>query len=174
VTDRVMVDIETLGLDPGAAILSIGAVEFDDDGLGREFYEEISLESCQDAGLTIDAGTLEWWLSQDDDVSDILRGGDPLVGVLMSFREWFPDGAEVWANSPSFDCEHLEAAFDAVGMDEPWEFRDERDVRTLRSLPIAAEVEMDGDEHDALDDAKYQARIVSETLSRMEKQETTP
>ena len=28
-TDRVMLDIETLGTDPGAAVLSIGACRFD-------------------------------------------------------------------------------------------------------------------------------------------------
>lgn len=163
-TERVMVDIETLGLEPGAAILSIGAVRFDVDGLGDEFYREISLSSCQGAGLEIDAETLDWWLSQDDAVTGILTGGDSLDDVLESFCGWFPKGAEIWANSPSFDCEHLEVAFDAVGMTEPWEFRDERDVRTLRSLPCAVDVEMLGDEHDALDDAKYQARIVAETL----------
>ncbi|WP_323192447.1 3'-5' exonuclease [Halostella sp. PRR32] len=163
-TERVMVDIETLGLEPGSAILSIGAVTFSENGLGDEFYREISLESCQEAGLQIDADTLEWWLSQDEAVTGVLTGGDSLTDVLGSFYCWFPNGAEVWANSPSFDCKHLEAALDAAGMTEPWEFRDQRDVRTLRSLPCAAEVEMNGDEHDALDDAKYQARIVSETL----------
>lgn len=171
-TERVMVDIETLGLETGAAILSIGAVKFTEDGLGDEFYEEVSLASCQEAGLEIDAETLEWWLDQDDAVTGILTGGRRLEDVLGDFYGWFPnDGAEVWANSPSFDCEHLENAFDTIGMTEPWEFRDERDVRTLRSLPCAAEVEMDGDEHDALDDAKYQARIVSKTLSRLDTKE---
>jgi len=57
-TRRIMLDIETLGLEAGAAILSIGAVKFDTDGLGAEFSGEIDLESCQDAGLAIDAETL--------------------------------------------------------------------------------------------------------------------
>jgi hypothetical protein len=58
----------------------------------------------------------------------------------------------------------LEAAFDAIGMTEPWEYHQERDVRTLRSLPGVPELEMVGEEHDALDDAKHQARIASEGL----------
>ncbi|WP_197425373.1 3'-5' exonuclease [Halobacterium sp. CBA1126] len=163
-----MVDIETLGLEPGSAILSIGAVEFTADGLGDEFHREISLKSCQAAGLEIDAGTLEWWLSQDDAVTGVLAGGGELGPVLNAFYNWYPDGAEVWANSPSFDCRHLEAAFDAVGMTEPWEYYDERDVRTLKSLPIAANVEMDGNEHDALDDAKHQARFAAATLRNLD------
>jgi len=165
---RMMVDIETLGLEPGSAILSIGAVQFTEDGLEEEFYAEVSLESCQEAGLEIDADTLEWWLGQDDEVTGILTGGDDLTHVLDEFRLWFPDDAEVWANSPSFDCEHLGVAFDAVGMSEPWAFYDERDVRTLKSLPGAANVEMEGNEHDALDDAKHQARFVVETLQNLD------
>jgi DNA polymerase III epsilon subunit-like protein len=73
-----MIDIETLGLGPGATILSIGAVRFSTDGLGEEFYREISLQSCQAVGLEIDADTLEWWLEQDGDVADILTGGEQL------------------------------------------------------------------------------------------------
>lgn len=167
-TDRVMIDIETLGLDPGAAILSVGAVEFDTDGLGEEFYHVVDLESCQDAGLHIDANTLDWWLSQDDAVTDILTGGEPLANVLAFLQRFVPEDAEVWANSPSFDCEMLEVAYDAVDMAEPWTYDKERDVRTVMSLPGAVEVEMEGDEHNALDDAKRQARSVSKTLARLE------
>jgi DNA polymerase III epsilon subunit-like protein len=169
-TDRVMVDIETLGLKPGAAILSIGAVRFDESGTGEEFHRSISLESCQEAGLTIHAGTLEWWLSQDDEVSDILTGGDDLEHVLRGFDAFYGDADEVWANSPSFDCEMLAAAYDAVGMNEPWEFWAERDVRTLKKLSVAPDIErQDGEnEHDALDDARHQALLVGETLRRLE------
>ena len=165
--ERVMVDIETLGVDPGHAILSIGAVRFSRQGLGEEFYREIDLESCQDAALAIDANTLLWWLDQDDAVTGILTGGDPLEDVLRAFTEFYPEGAEVWANAPSFDCEHLEAAYSRVGLEEPWSFRDERDVRTLRSLPCAVDVDHDGDEHDALDDARRQAKSVAATLRRL-------
>lgn len=166
-TRRIMVDIETLGLEPGAAILSIGAVEFDPVGLGDEFYREVSLASCQEAGLEVDAGTLEWWLDQDDAVTHILSGGEPLVDVLADFAAWFPEGAEIWANSPSFDCEMLERAYGAVGAEEPWEYYQERDVRTVAELPGAPDVDQDGDEHHALDDAKHQARLVSDVLDRL-------
>ena len=166
--DHVMVDIETLGLEPGCAILSIGAVQFGPGELGETFYRTIGLDSCQEAGLTIDAGTLDWWLGQDDDVRDVLVGGDPLDEVLAAYTAFHPDGAEIWANAPSFDCSILEAAYAAVDMEEPWAFYDERCVRTLRSLSCAVDREMTGNEHNALDDAIHQARIVSETLDRMQ------
>lgn len=171
--ERVMVDIETLGLEPGSAILSIGAVTFSEDGLGDEYYREISLKSCEAAGLEIDVGTLEWWLEQDDSLRDVLTGGGALKDVLREFSDWMPDNAEVWANSPSFDCDLLEAAFDAVGMSAPWHFRDERDFRTIQTLSCAVELEMEGDAHDALDDAKYQARIVGTTLLKLQAETNT-
>lgn len=166
-TDRVMVDIETLGLEPGAAILSIGAVRFDAGQLGETFYAEVSLESCQDAGLTIDAGTLEWWLSQESDAQAVITGGESLGKVLPRFKSWYGDADEIWANSPSFDCEHLERAFAAVDMTEPWTFGEERDYRTLASLSVAPDIEHEGTAHDALDDAEHQAHVAAAALKRL-------
>lgn len=162
-----MVDVETLGLEPGCVVLSIGAVEFDTDGIGDTFYCEIDRESARAVGLEEDEGTLDWWENRDEDVQDVLTGGDALAEVLVSFRRWYNAHSfdEVWANSPSFDCEVLEAAFDAVGLDAPWTHKDERDVRTIRNLPCSVSVEMEGDAHDALDDARWQAREVGQTYA---------
>lgn len=165
--DRVMIDIETLGLNAGSAILSIGAVRFDTEGLGDTFERNVSLESCEDAGLTIDAGTLEWWLSQDGDVQHVLTGGVNLEDALNDLSRFYGEAAEVWAYSPAFDCKHLEAAYNAVGSIQPWEYYEQRDCRTLLNLPVAVEMEQEGNEHDALDDAIYQAKQVSETLRRI-------
>jgi DNA polymerase III epsilon subunit-like protein len=164
-----MVDIETLGLEVGAAILSIGAVRFDRDGVGDQFYGSISLESCQEARLTIDAETLVWWLDQDQEALEQLTGGQDLHTVLSAFVAWYGDADEVWANSPSFDCEMLERAGEHVGIEMPWAFQEERDYRTLTSLPGTGEVqvEQDGTEHHALDDAEHQARVAAATLRKL-------
>lgn len=169
-TTRVMVDIETLGLEPGAAIVSIGAVVFGPAHTGDTFFRSIDRESCVEAGLTIDEDTLEWWQDQEEAAKGQLEGGEPLSDVLASFGSWYVGkGAdEVWANSPSFDCEMLEAAYQAVGLEEPWAFHDERDYRTLRSLPCAVDLEPNGTEHNALDDALNQARIAGQTLAKLE------
>jgi DNA polymerase III epsilon subunit-like protein len=163
-----MVDIETLGTDPGAAILSVGAVEFGAGWRGGTFYRSVDLESCQDAGLEIDAGTLSWWLDKDEDLREVLSGGDELADVLGSFTTFYGDADEIWANSPSFDCEMLEAAYEAVGMTEPWEYYQERCYRTLKNLPGAVEIEQTGDSHHALDDAIYQADRTAQTLKKWE------
>jgi hypothetical protein len=165
-----MVDIETLGTDPGAIILSIGAVVWDTDGIGDTFHQSISLTDAQDAGLTIDGETLEWWLDQDEAAQTVLTGGDGLRETFVAFTEWFEahDVEEVWANSPSFDCNHLKYVYNLLDMDVPWEYHQQRDFRTLKKLPIAAEIDRDGVEHDALDDAIHQARIANKTLRRLE------
>lgn len=166
--ERVMIDIETLGLETGSAILSIGAVRFNETSVWDEFYQEISVQSCQESGLTIDAGTLEWWLQQDDSVAEVLVGGRTLVDVLGEFILYYGDADEVWANSPAFDCEMIEEACRAVGKQAPWDYSQKRDVRTVRKLPGAVDVEMEGEEHNALDDAKWQARVVGETLQALQ------
>jgi len=169
-TTRIMLDIETLGIEPGAAILSIGACTFDTDGVGETFYRSIDLESCQDRGLAIDADTLQWWLDQDADAREQLQGGVPLATALSELRD-FLDTAEyeeLWANSPKFDMGHLEAAYDALDWTVPWAFYELRDVRTVKELPGAPGIEQDGVEHNALDDAIHQANVVAATLRALE------
>lgn len=166
-TRRVMLDLETLGLDPGCVILSLGAVEFDAEGLGDTFYRSINLQSCDDVGLEIDAGTLEWWLEQDETVQGQLFGGEELTEVLHEFGQFYDGADEIWANAPTFDCQILAHAYDAVEAPVPWEFYEERCFRTLKNLPCAADVHRDGDHHDALDDAVHQADVAHLTLRRM-------
>jgi len=167
---RVMIDIETLGIEPGAAILSIGACTFDTEGVGETVEVSVDLESCQDRGLTIDADTLQWWLEQDEPAREVLTGGVPLATALSELRDFITthDPDELWANSPKFDCGHLEAAYDALDWATPWVFYQLRDVRTVQALPGAVELEQDGTEHDALDDAIHQAREVAATLRALE------
>jgi hypothetical protein len=161
-----MLDIETLGLEPGAAILSIGACTFDADGVSKTFYRSIDLETCQDRGLTIDADTLQWWLEQEAAAQEQLTGGVTLAGALRELSTWAGGYGveEWWADSPKFDMGHLEAAYDAVGLTPLWDFYELRDVRTVQSLPGAVEIDQDGTAHDALDDAVHQAREVAATL----------
>lgn len=169
-TQHCMVDIETLGTEPGAVILSIGAVKFDEDELGETFYGEITKQSCEDHGLVIEADTLDWWLSQDDDAQEVLtEGGHKLEDVLRGFTTFYEGCETIWANAPTFDCRHLKVAYEAIGWDIPWSFRDERCFRTLKALPgaITEPGDWDGTAHDALDDARWQARVTQLNLREM-------
>lgn len=163
---RVMLDIETLGRTPGCVVVSVGAVEFTTGGLGEEFSWSVSLESCADHGLSIEAETLEWWLGQDTNARAELQGGDDLVDVLEAFGAFYGDTEELWANSPAFDCAILGAAYDAVGWPTPWEFWQTRDYRTLKNLPQSPPEDAET-AHRALEDAKRQARCAARTLDTL-------
>lgn len=168
---RVMVDLETLGTDPGAAILSIGAVVFDRDGLGEDFAASVDLESCQDYGLDIDASTLSWWLKRDAEQRAVLHDGDDLNDVLAAFTRWYRarNADQLWANSPIFDVAILDRACARVGVTPPWAYWELRDYRTLSAVGIAPDLDRDGTEHDALDDARHQARVAAATLDRLDR-----
>lgn len=58
------VDIETLSTAVNAAVLSIGAVEFDplSGKILREFYHELDLS--EQPGRHIDTNTVQWWFKQ--------------------------------------------------------------------------------------------------------------
>jgi hypothetical protein len=165
---RVMVDIETLGLTRDAAIISLGAVRFDAGKLGTTFHRQISLASNNRHDRHIDEDTWNWWTEDRGAEESFLRDGDTLEAVLSDFAEWYGEAAEVWANAPSFDCEALEHAYDQIDSPEPWDFYEERCYRTLSALPVAPELEMQGEEHNALDDAFHQARVAKITLQRLE------
>jgi len=167
---ELMLDIETLGTTPGAAIVSIGAVAFDyAAGIEAEVSVSVDRQSCEFVGLHVDDETLSWWDKQDAEARRCLTGGRPLDEALDEFDAFYdvvaPD--TVWACSPAFDCVLLDSAYRALDRDVPWRYWDQRDVRTLRDLPQWQPAEHEGVEHDALDDARQQARSVIETQRRL-------
>jgi len=167
-TNRCMIDIETLGREPGCSIVSVGCCRFDTREVGETFEASVSLTSCQEHGLEIDAETLEWWLSQSSEAREQLLGGDDLPEVLRELNQFLRDADEVWANSPSFDLAILEAAFNHCGTSAPWEFWETRDQRTLANLREEIDTDRDGIEHRAVDDAVYQATVAAGILAEME------
>ncbi|MBN6656076.1 exonuclease, partial [Escherichia coli] len=58
--DHLMIDLETMGKNPDAPIISIGAIFFDPQtgDMGPEFSKTIDLET---AGGVIDRDTIKWW-----------------------------------------------------------------------------------------------------------------
>jgi DNA polymerase III epsilon subunit-like protein len=163
---NVMIDIETLGTSPGCVVVSIGAVKFDfNTGITSEFYASVDIDDCQLHGLEIDSETMKWWMEQPDAVQDQLHGGETLVGALNNLSQFIESQDKIWANSPSFDCSILEAAYEAVGQSVPWEYYNQRDYRTVKHLVTMAEVDVDGPKHNAQADARKQAQKLITTLN---------
>lgn len=157
---NLMIDLETLGKKPNSAVLSIGAVFFDENGLGKEFYRNIDLASSMEAGFDIDPDTIYWWLSQSAEAGKILNQAKVTYLFALQHLIHFINlncntkEVNVWANSPSFDLVILKNQYGIRQV--PWKFYNERDFRTAvdiygceRVKPTVA--------HNALEDAKAQA-----------------
>lgn len=164
----VMIDTETLGTRPGAAILSIGAVMFAPDGLGESFYAPIDLSSCAAAGLAIDPATVLWWMQQSDEARAAAFPVDaaPLQQVLLAFQAWFvaQEARYPWCHGATFDVPLLDAAYKACGLTSPWEFWNVRDTRTLYDVAGVKVDRKTGTHHHALDDAINQAEAAARAL----------
>lgn len=167
---HIMVDLETLGNEPGVIIASIGAVKFDADGehLGPEFYRNVDVQSCADAGLTVSGSTIRWWMiEQDDETRRALFDPEPVAlrDAICAFSEYCRGCEYIWSHGSTFDLPILAAAYRAVNQSRPWEWKSTRDTRTLIDLVPQSELDTikpEGrrHEHHALDDAILQARRV--------------
>ena len=174
----VMLDLETMGRKSNSALVSIGAVEFhlESGKTRREFYKVIDLQSCLDVGLTIDASTVYFWLQQSQQARDAITKDKllPLPTVLHMFSAWMEDciaDVGIWGNGARFDIGLLEDAYLACNMKIPWNFRSERDVRTLVSFApqIKANHPFTGIEHNPIDDSKHQISYCSATWKKLNK-----
>ncbi|MEZ5386464.1 MAG: 3'-5' exonuclease [Prosthecobacter sp.] len=175
--NHIMVDLETLGTAPGSVILSIGAVQFGNGGITGRFTRHIHPASCQRAGLTCDAETALWWMTQSDPARTALVQGQKealqLEQALLDFMEWLVPAGElrnrrIWGNGASFDCALLSAAYRACNINLPWRYSGERCYRTIKALhPDVAEDQREGTHHCALADAEHQARHLMKLLPNL-------
>ena len=174
---HIMVDIETMGNESNSAIVSIGAVEFNmqTGETGKEFYVNVLLKSCMDIGLKLNADTVMWWLKQSDEARKSLTEGESknLIQALHEFSSFIEscDGkkCQVWGNSARFDLGILSDAYNKIGVKIPWDFRNERCVRTLVSfLPeIKNMTKFHGVAHNAVADCHFQIKYCSETWNAL-------
>lgn len=155
--NHVMVDLETVDNVPSSAIVSIGAVLFDHTGVSQNtFYEVVDLQSCLDAGLSMTADTLSWWMKQSDPARAVFQQkGDHAALVLSRFGKYLPPNCKLWGNGASFDNAILANAYRAFGMPAPWQFWNDRCYRTV--VAGLAKRQQTGTHHNALDDAISQA-----------------
>ena len=168
-----MVDIETLGTDPGCLILSIGAVAFDEHGTNNKFYVDIDALSSLLAGFTVDTRTVKWWNQQSKEALDLIKPGPDTLTIkhaLDRLSGFINKDDIVWAKGPDFDLVILKAAYDKLGIRLPWSFRNSRDVRTMLWLGKKRDVALSPKQswmvdHYALHDAIYQATQVIEVCS---------
>ncbi|EER4458987.1 exonuclease [Escherichia coli] len=170
--DHLMIDLKTMGKNPDAPIISIGAIFFDPQtgDMGPEFSKTIDLET---AGGVIDRDTIKRWLKQSREAqSAIMTDEIPLDDALLQLREFIDENSgeffvQVWGNGANFDNTILRRSYERQGIPCPWRYYNDRDVRTIVELGKAIDFDVrtaipfEGERHNALDDARYQAKYVS-------------
>ena len=169
---NVMIDLETLGVSPNAAILSIGAVEFDDKQLGKEFEVFLNVNDCVKHGMVVEPDTVLWWMEQSEKARLSICNGKRvlLAGALNQLVDAFEwEGRKVWCNGAGFDFPILDNAFRCAGVTTPWKFWSTMDYRTLKNL-VPRQVYKDSQvnpvfAHSALEDAKAQALSAMRLIS---------
>ncbi|BDY73097.1 exonuclease [Escherichia coli] len=169
---HLMIDLETMGKNPDAPIISIGAIFFDPQtgDMGPEFSKTIDLDT---AGGVIDRDVIKWWLKQSRETqSAIMTDEIPLDDALLQLREFIAENSgeffvQVWGNGANFDNVILRRSYERQGIPCPWRYCNDRDVRTIVELGKAIDfdartaIPFEGERHNALDDARYQAKYVS-------------
>ena len=161
ITTDVMLDLETMGTGPDAAIVAIGAVQMDIERgtVGDTFCATICLRSAVAAGGVMDADTVLWWLRQTGAARQALdRDALPIEHALAEFARWLPPKARVWGNGADFDNVILARAYHRLGLAQPWGTYSNRCYRTLKAQRRNIEIVRTGTHHHALDDAVSQAQ----------------
>jgi hypothetical protein len=196
----IMLDLETLGLKDNIVITQIAAVAFtieNGQNLSEFNVSGISTRSCIDYGFKIDGSTIEWWLKQDHKlfndivIKSLLSDGPDIKSTLISFTKWINDikikykvkYVNIYGNGILADNKWISQAFDLVNLPIPWNYTDNRDVRTYVDIykhlfevcptyKDPTKIDFIGTKHNALDDCKHQIRYICNifsTLSRLNK-----
>ncbi|EGC5936718.1 exonuclease [Escherichia coli] len=169
---HLMIDLETMGKNPDVPINALAGKFFDPatGEMGPEFSKTIDLET---AGGVIDRDTIKWWLKQSREAqSAILTDEIPLDDALLQLREFIDENSgeffvQVWGNGANFDNVILRRSYERQEIPCPWRYTNDRDVRTIVALGLVMDfdarsvITFEGERHNALHDARYQAKYVS-------------
>ena len=173
---HVFLDIETLGIAHDAPVLVVAACVV--DSRGREVKAgqwRIHEASARHWGTSC-AATEQWWSEQSPEAIHSAFQATPRVDHGTAMRAFAAFVAEiggevwVWGNAPTFDCSILRHALEQAETTVPWAFWQERDCRTVAALgkgagsDSKANTPFEGTPHDALDDARHQAKYTMKAL----------
>jgi hypothetical protein len=169
----VMLDLETLGTQPGCVVLTLGAVKFNpytraDPGPG--LYLRIDADEQIAHGREVQEDTLQWWMRQADDVREEALGEGGRVSVETMYRDLnrFLVGVDaIWCQGPVFDIAILENLYKQYGWPTPWQFWQIRDSRTIFQVHGDPRIKNKAGLHNALEDCVSQAQGIQQVFTRL-------
>jgi len=160
--DSAIIDIETLGTNADAVVLSVGIVAVDStidyeykDLIKNGFYATLDVKSQVDAGRKIDKDTLAWWGRQGAEAMEVLIPSSDDIHwnqLLPSIFEYFKSvGADtkeilVYARGSHFDFGILHDLFrvtgDAGAYDLPWRWWNIHDSKTVQITLVDEKIDV--------------------------------
>lgn len=173
---HLMVDIETLGNQPNCPIFAIGAATFDINTgkIYEEFYNLINPSYADnDPRFSYSASTIAWWCAQNEgataQLTKSLEKGEDIGNALFALENFIQNNPTVkyWAKG-MFDYPILSYHVKVL-YERDMEFRKFRDMRTtLDEAEINPKDYPDvGDNHNALDDCKFQIICLVDAWKRV-------
>lgn len=138
----IMVDLETLGLRPGAVILSIGACVMDEKRMHdkqHQFDQNVSRSSqTERGGFHVLKETQDWWETRPEAARNALLANQLSIRkAIDKFHAWaerYPEPRFFWCAGPHFDYALYAEACRLCDMKPLFEYWAVRDVRTAKDL----------------------------------------
>lgn len=167
-----MFDMETLDTKPSAIILSLGAVKFDPTDFNNKYempslYLRFDIDNQSQLGRTIGESTLDWWKKQSPEIQETAFSDNDrtsLLDAVEKFHQFAWNCDRIWSQG-SFDVNIMEDLYRMIGRTTPWNYWQIRDSRTLFDF-IDGNIDR-SKHHDALEDAREQARAVQRSLKKI-------
>lgn len=177
---QMVIDIETMGVNDRAPILSIGMVAMTST-IQKSHYANVRWREYDFPEyrnkFQSDFSTIAWWMRLGDAAKKFLatdNSGCSLRAFCSAIRDFYLQNncGEIWANHPQFDVKLVEYAFRICNYPIPWLYNQVFDTATIKQyIPqnIKDEFKKRYVQHYALDDALYEAECLrwwQENMSR--------
>jgi len=135
---RIMIDLETISTFPNAGVVAIALVMYDDKDSenlrGRTWYIDPDFVIGHN-----NPETRDWWNDQDPNVRKKIFGGNETPRDVFQSVNGFVSGfigyseeVRIYADPANFDFPILKSQYQALGLQSPWSWRDERCLRTMK------------------------------------------
>lgn len=146
---------------------------FDEKELLDEMKVNIQMDEQLRWGRTIGGSTLLFWFQQSEKAR-IAATMAPVqvakaLALFQEFVQKIGSKTQLWANGQDFDLGILGNLYDTFQIKRPWEYNAGRDMRTLIDVFGKPDIKFEGEQHDALADARHQAQIIQTLLKKAKK-----
>ena len=175
---HIMLDIETLGTDSNALVVSISAVQFDlgSQDIGERFEIGLNQEQQLANGAVKDQETVDWWEKQSDEAKEMLNRLKKVDvdEALQAFNSWVkenfkaPSKIKLWGNGATFDNVIVENLFKRHDVKFAIPYYCHKDVRTLTYLTKTnpRQYEFIGIKHYGIDDCLHQIKYCQDGYAK--------